>query len=627
MKFYRNILSLFFFALFLLSCEKDIKPSLDLSSTKADVANTRDTVEIAVTCNTNWTATISDIWCTITPKSGDGNGVIKVITANNPSTKARSATLQIYCQGLRKSALINQSSSVLTVAESSFLFEKGVNSKILNITANTKWELVIPSTITWLTASSASGSGNASIILTAKENSSGPERSAELLLKYSSEQKIIKVVQKRALNTPPTLPVISYPADNATNVNTIPCFKWAASTDPDNDAISYTVYYSKDNINWSEISTTDTQVFLKSHLNENTTYRWKLRAKDSYDDYVTSEIYTFTTGSKSGYADGEYRIHQNSTIGKNGAAPEILFIGDGFTAGDFQENALFEQNVKEGIDAFFNVEPYKSYRNYFRVYKMAAYSAESGASQADKSIIKNTALGSSFNGGSSVSINTDAVFNYAKKIPGVDEARLRKMLIVVLVNQDRYAGTTLMWSDGTAIAICPVSRSAEDGYKFKNVISHEAGGHGFGKLADEYINFQNKEIPAENKTEAQQFISEGFFANIDFTGVANLVKWNHLISLQGYDRVGVYQGAYYYSLGVWRSETSSCMVYNELYYNAPSREAIVKRILTYAGYSYSFSDFVDNDIQKAPSTAAQAFTKGVNRLTFVPLAHPVLIKR
>jgi len=287
---------------------------------------------------------------------------------------------------------------------------------------------------------------------------------------------------------------------------------------------------------------------------------------------------------------------------------------------------LFEQNITEGIDYFFSIEPYKSYKNYFRVYKQAAYSTDSGVTQVDKNIYKVTAFSSSFNGGSSISANTDEVFRYAKMIPGVDDAKLKKMLVVLVINQNRYAGTTFMWSDGSAVALCPVSRSTTEGSKYKNVIMHEAGGHGFGGLGDEYITFTDKTLPAENKTEALNWSSYGFFANIDVTSDPTVIKWKHFFNRQGYERVGIYEGAYYYSFGAWRPELSSCMIYNEAYYNAPSREAMVKKILTNSGYTYDLEEFIRLDVQKIPANAALIYTKSVNPLLFVPLGPPVLKK-
>ena len=47
-----------------------------------------------------------------------------------------------------------------------------------------------------------------------------------------------------------------------------------------------------------------------------------------------------------------------------------------------------------------------------------------------------------------------------------------------------------MWGDGSAIACCPMSADAYP-YDFRGIVQHEAGGHGFGKLADEYIYYNS----------------------------------------------------------------------------------------------------------------------------------------
>ncbi|OFY41516.1 MAG: hypothetical protein A2X18_06705 [Bacteroidetes bacterium GWF2_40_14] len=632
MKINLYILSSLLISLVILSCKKEVTPTLSLSANQADIANVDGKTEISVTSNSNWTATISDIWCTITPKSGNGNGVITITASNNYSSEARTASLQVVCQELKKTTVINQSFSQLTVDSENLIFVKEAGTKSMSILSNTQWQLDMSSTASWLTANITSGQGNGSVSFTVQANTAGPARSTTVIIKYGISQKVITISQNKSQNTAPAAPATLTPADRATNAKTIPAFTWTASLDPENDPVTYTVSYTKDNINWTELTTTATLLYLKSHLSESTLYSWKVKATDSEGASSTSAVATFTTGLKSGYADGEYRIHMNSTAGVNGKAAEILFLGDGYTAADFQEGGLFEQHITEGIDHFFSIEPYKSYKNYFRVYKQAAYSNDSGVTQVDKSITKSTAFSSSFNGGSSISANNDEVFRYAKMIPGVDDARLKKMLVILVINQDRYAGTTFMWSDGTAVALCPVSKSASDGSKFKNVIWHEAGGHGFGGLGDEYINFTNQTLPAANKTEAINWSSYGFFANIEVTSDSTAVKWKHFFKRQGYDeklggRVGIYQGAYYYSFGAWRPEVSSCMIHNEQYYNAPSREAMVRKILTNSGYTYDLDEFIRLDVQKMPVNAVMVYTKSVNPLLFVPLAPPVFIRR
>ena len=70
--------------------------------------------------------------------------------------------------------------------------------------------------------------------------------------------------------------------------------------------------------------------------------------------------------------------------------------------------------------------------------------------------------------------------------------------------------------------------------------------------------------------------------------------------------VDVYEGAYKHTRGVFRSEPTSCMNNNIPYYNAISREAIVKRIKAYAGEEYSFEDFKANDKESLPSVATKS---------------------
>ncbi|MDD3300263.1 MAG: M64 family metallopeptidase, partial [Bacteroidales bacterium] len=120
------------------------------------------------------------------------------------------------------------------------------------------------------------------------------------------------------------------------------------------------------------------------------------------------------------------------------------------------------------------------------------------------------------------------------------------------------------------------------------------------------------------------WVRNGFYPNVDLTGNLNEVKWKYFLGEPGYSRVGTYEGAYYYAYGAWRPETSSCMVHNEQYYNAPSREAMVKRILKTAGETFSFEIFLEKDVQKSPD--AKMATKSFNPLTFIPLAPPVMVR-
>lgn len=100
----------------------------------------------------------------------------------------------------------------------------------------------------------------------------------------------------------------------------------------------------------------------------------------------------------------------------------------------------------------------------------------------------------------------------------------------------------------------------------------------------------------------------GFYENISLSGSMHEVPWSHMIYDPQYSNVvDVYEGAFMHSRGVFRSEKTSCMNNNIAYYNAISREAMVKRIMKYAGEPYSYEAFKALDHESLPSTATRAW--------------------
>ena len=295
------------------------------------------------------------------------------------------------------------------------------------------------------------------------------------------------------------------------------------------------------------------------------------------------------------YGEDEWITLQKATKGNNGGI-NIVLLGDGFNAKDIA-SGKYLNDIKQEVEYFFGIEPYKTYRDYFNVYTAIPLSTESGVGTVNT--IRYNRFNTTFTGGVGLKADYDEVFDYALGAPTVNKGNLNQTLIIMVPNSTDYGGICQMWEDGSAIAFCPQSTY---GYPLdtRGVIQHEAGGHGFGKLGDEYI-YHNAFIDFCDCTccghvfEFNAAKSLGWFDNLELTGKMHSVGWSHLIFDDRYsDIVDIYEGGYMHNRGVFRSEPNSCMNNDIPYYSTISRESIVKRIKAYAGETYSFEDFVKN---------------------------------
>ena len=306
----------------------------------------------------------------------------------------------------------------------------------------------------------------------------------------------------------------------------------------------------------------------------------------------------FRTVCKVSQYDCDYAEDEIVTLRKaeKGNGVNIVFLGDGFSAKEVSDGLLMSA-VNEAAGYLFAIEPFKTYAGYFNVYTGIAVSQESGVGGIN-TVVNNrfntTSKGDGTLGGRNGDSDYNEIFKYACKAPTVSESDLGKTLIVVVPNTADYGGICYMYSGGEAIAYCPMSDD-DYPYDFRGILQHEAGGHGFGKLGDEYVSI-NSFVDREAEKEIKDAKSLGWYDNLSLTGKMSEVPWSHLIFHEKYSSVvDIYEGGYKFSRGVYRSESTSCMNNNIPYYNAISRESIVRRIKALAGEEFSFEDFVAND--------------------------------
>lgn len=324
------------------------------------------------------------------------------------------------------------------------------------------------------------------------------------------------------------------------------------------------------------------------------------------------------------YGENEWLTLQKATRGNNGGI-NIVILGDGYDAKDISSGDYLT-NIKQEVEYFFGIEPYTTYRDYFNVYTAFPLSTETGVGTVNT--IRYNRFNTTYTGGVGLTADYDEIFNYALNAPTVTQDNLKQTLIIIVPNSTDYGGITQMWEDGSAIAFCPLSTY---GYPLdsRGVIQHEAGGHGFGKLGDEYI-YHNAFIDFCNclccghTDEFNNAKNLGWYENLSLTGKMHEVPWSHLIFDNRYsDIVDIFEGGFMHNRGVFRSEQNSCMNNNIPYYSTISRESIVKRIKRYAGETYSYEEFVANDRRDAGTITRSSSVNGgtLNKYQMPPKIH------
>ena len=347
-------------------------------------------------------------------------------------------------------------------------------------------------------------------------------------------------------------------------------------------------------------------------------------------------------------------VHQRKGSRKN----VIAVCADGF---QWDELDKFEELAKDAVNYLFSVEPYKSYKDYFTVYIFRSGSNESGAGVTDGNHNVITPVDNCFGsrwGSSSYSdmeADPDRIRRYLQaNCPEIVSGKLSYMEVptVLIINDDRYGGICHIYSNGWCYAQVPYSRSGgpiqwgfpqyqavnirddSEGYRettenerdemgrhvgdWRNTFLHEFGGHGYGRLADEYWK-------ATTKYTEPGYIDGHYYSvplALNVSGYYDSVPWqedlmDHLDEWRArnpdYGRIGIFHGAHVSLYYRWRSEMVSCMIDNRPYFSAWQRILIVRRILEKAGVAFSMNEFIAKDVTKDPIRPARNASPEVRR--------------
>ena len=315
-------------------------------------------------------------------------------------------------------------------------------------------------------------------------------------------------------------------------------------------------------------------------------------------------LFVHQEGSDNGYhsydysQDGKVELLNEATKGKG---IPIVLMGDGFVDEEI-ENRTYSQTMQQAMENLFSEEPIKSLRDYFNVYQVTAVSDRNrfdGVSTVFCTVPNHQTAG--------IAVDANRVMDYVKKVEDIDSIHA---LAVVILNTNLHKGVTYMIRDpqvldyNYSIALCPVidNLKSED---FRRVLTHEAVGHGFAKLADEYVRSTEGSATEKDIKELKELHEKwSWCLNADSEKDSTKVIWSRFIFDSEYanEKIGTYEGGYTFFKGVYRPTEGSMMNQNDAPFNAPSRQAIYNKVIELGlGTTPTYEEFVEFDRQHKPS--------------------------
>ena len=160
----------------------------------------------------------------------------------------------------------------------------------------------------------------------------------------------------------------------------------------------------------------------------------------------------------------DYEHEEDSYIAlqqhSRGRGIDIVFLGDGYDGEDIS-NGNYLSLVTEQTEHFFDLEPYRSHRDFFNVYVAFPLSQEKGVNTMNTYVNNHFGTLYGYDGlqctSNQLLCEIDDVRQYAVDHTPLTQENLGTSLIILVPNSDAYEGATYFEWYGSPVSICPPS--------------------------------------------------------------------------------------------------------------------------------------------------------------------------
>jgi mannan endo-1,4-beta-mannosidase len=181
--------------------------TLTVSTTTASLAAAASSSTFTITSNVSWTVSDNQSWLSVSPASGSNNATVTISATANTSASSRSGTVTVTGGSLTRTIAVTQSgttASTLTLSASTLSLAAAASSGSVGISSNASW--TVTDDQSWLSASPASGAGNATLTLSATANTGTSARTGTVTVSGGSITRTLAITQAGQSGTGETCP-------------------------------------------------------------------------------------------------------------------------------------------------------------------------------------------------------------------------------------------------------------------------------------------------------------------------------------------------------------------------------------------------------------------------------------
>lgn len=607
-RFLINFLLIFCAAFFLGGCSDDDETiekgaKLEVSETSLRFGSLATELTIQLTSDQPWKIMNIPAWLKVVPESGDaGDFEIKVSALANAEEIERKVRLEVVAGSETWNLAVFQlEKGVLEFEEKEFLALYNHTSLKVPYRANGTLNVTFSDGVDWISVPASKAVTEQDLVFKLKVNDSGVLR--ETFVYLDDTQSGLK----------DTLEVVQYPEPKyeLSGSKLFAKFDVTEKKEGFECNIPFEVVFDDESVDW---------VSLKESKLENGKFEMSFKLVPNNGNKINRTNFRLENkvlglSLKMSFSqmyktfDGHSVIRKEPTyedpFGGAGASIgkltfNFVLVGDGFTKEEIEAGVCdtYYDEVIEGIET---LEPFKTYSERFGFILLHAESKESGCTDHSTIYgpkIVDTRFKCAYEkNGTGMTCDYTAIQNFVTESlqkEGV-EYEAKKDVVIVIANGKRYGGVANLTRTGEAVAICPVSEEPFPN-NFIQIMRHEACGHAFGKLADEYS--MGGPIDATTANYLKTWQSSGMYLNVSLSSTEFPQPWQDLKNAGKLPNV--YVGGFACSGGVWRSSENSLMKGMDEGFNILSRYLIYLRMKNLRGEGMdlpaaSVDDFLSKD--------------------------------